>query len=131
MSMADFSNLLGAFLNEVWFELSLVATCTAVYRELWINYLYLLNSQPLRLSSVLYQQQLLTWSLFLTFLSHLECYMTSMEDALIFLKVLRNNIKIPSDSHSTSQINLNMNGHYQVIPVYLSCGIVSCLWFCH
>lgn len=65
--------------------------------------------------------------------SHLECYMKSVADVLIFLTilVLRNNIKIPPDSHPTSQLNLNTDGHYQVIPVDDSHRIISYLCFCH
>lgn len=63
--------------------------------------------------------------------SHLERYMKLVADALIFLRIvlLRNNIKIQTVSRPTTHLYLNMDGHYQIIPMADTCGMISYLCF--
>lgn len=133
MSMAHFSHLLGAFFNEVWFEQTLDTSSYWNIRGATDNLLVFV--EQLIVGIVLCAIPITTIHLILVSdfsQSHLECYTKSVAGALIFLRILllRNNIKIPPDSHPTNQLNLNMIGHYQVIPVGDSCGIISYLCFC-
>ena len=131
MSMAHFSRLPSAFFNEVWFEQTLVTSLYCNVQGAIDKLLVLVEQSTVGIvlcTIPIAIIHLIPASDFSQ--SHLECYIKSVADALILLRILllRNNIKIPPDSHPTSQQNLNMDGHYQVIPVDDSCGIISYLF---
>lgn len=130
----SFQSFARCFFNEVWFEQTLA---TSLYWKVQgaIDKLLVLVEQS-TVGIILYAIPIAIIHLTPVsdfFRSHLECYMKSVADVSIFPRILllRKNIKIPADSHPTSQLNLNVDGHYQVVPADDSCGIISYLCFCH
>lgn len=111
--------------------------CISMYRELWINYIYLFNSyywnSSLCYTNIKNSLDLYIWLLSISDFSqsHLECYMKLVADRSIFLRIilLRNNIKIKTASHSTTHFYLNRDGHYQMVHMADTCGMISYLSF--
>lgn len=148
MSTDHFSHLPGSFFKEVRSEETLLV-CIAMYRELWINYFYLFNSYYWNSSLILlfsYSSLILYYyslDIIISIIhlipvsdfsqSHLECYMKLVADTSIFLRIvlLRNNIKIKTASHPTTHLYLNMDGHYRMVHMADTCGMISYLSFYH
>lgn len=124
----------GAFFSEAWFEETLVTSLYCNVQGAIDELLVLVEQLIVGLGlcdipiSII---RLIPVSDFSQ--SHFECYMKLVADALVFLRIvlLRNNIKIPRVSHPTTHLYLNMDGHYQMIPMDHTCGIISYLCFCH